>query len=77
MSTRSPHSSSSFYKEDMQGETSTYVHFRAECSGREDTLDVLSELVSETSDSYQWAREIFSADPTLFKHFRTYVSGYM
>jgi hypothetical protein len=61
----------------VQGETSTYVHLRAKCVGREDTLDVLSELISGTSDSYRWAKEIFSADPTLYRHFRTFVSGYM
>jgi hypothetical protein len=73
----SPHRFFRFYKEEMQGETSTYIHFRAECAGLEDTLDVLSELISETSDSYQWTKEIFSADPTLFKYFSTYISGYM
>jgi hypothetical protein len=65
------------YKEDMQGETSTYPHFRAACTGQENTLDVLSDLVSETSDSYHWASIVFSADPTLFKYFRTYITGYM
>jgi hypothetical protein len=67
---------SRYYKEDFQGETNTYVHFRATCAGK-DTLDVLSDLVNETCDAYHWANGLFSTEPTLSKHFQTFIRGYM
>ena len=65
-----------FYKEEAKGEINTYIHFRAKCIGKH-PLDILADLVDETTAACVSVRRLFADYPKALKYFNVYLNGYM
>ena len=65
-----------FYKEEAKGEINTYIHFRAKCTGKH-PLDVLADVVDETTAAVVSVRSLFSDNPKALEYFNVYCNGYM
>ncbi|KAJ8473620.1 hypothetical protein ONZ51_g7760 [Trametes cubensis] len=66
----------SFYKETLQGDTNTYIHFRAAAEQNE-VLAVLRDLVEETLENIRNIEALTAEDPQLAHICRSHLMGYV
>ncbi|TFK82677.1 terpenoid synthase [Polyporus arcularius HHB13444] len=66
----------SFYKEELAGETSNYVHLRA-AAEQLSPLEVLRQLTAEVIDTAERIKSIIGADGELAELWETYLQRYL
>ncbi|KAI0632018.1 terpenoid synthase [Trametes polyzona] len=66
----------SYYKETLNGETSTYICYRAAVE-KKDTLAILRETCEETALALHRVMEVTASDPLLSRICHSYLIGYV